>query len=48
MAGNNKKSKNFLVSKIGGQQLIVLGVVIALFVFFFIGMGNSVPFSSPH
>ena len=34
MAGNDKKSKNFLVSKIGGQQLIVLGVIVALFAFF--------------
>ena len=36
MAENNKKSKNFLVSKIGGQQLIVMGVIVALFVFFYI------------
>ena len=35
MAGNDKKSKNFLVSKIGGQQLIVLGVIVALFAFFY-------------
>ena len=36
MAGNEKKSKNWLVSKIGGQQLIVLGVIVALFAFFYL------------
>ena len=36
MEGKDKKAKSSLLSKIGGQQLIVLGVVIALFVFFYI------------
>lgn len=36
MEGKDKKAKSSLLSKIGGQQLIVLGVVIALFAFFYI------------
>ena len=36
MAGNEKKAKNSRLTKLGGQQMIVLGVVVILFVFFYI------------